>query len=62
MSQIPQQANRLAPILDDFILDIAHPGIGHRHFGKQTVVVRIDNAPAERRDHLINLTLIIGAV
>ena len=57
--QVAQQAERLAMVLADLVVDIADAGVGNRELGELAVARRLDDRPAGGGDELVDARLVV---
>jgi hypothetical protein len=55
--EVPQQSECLAEILGDLVVDIAEPGIPHRHLREVSVAARFHDGPPSSEDGFVDLLL-----
>jgi hypothetical protein len=60
--EVAQQAQGLAVVLGDLVLDHAEARVAHRHFGQRPVAAGFHDGPAGGRDHRIDAGLVPGFV
>jgi hypothetical protein len=56
--QVAQQAERLAVVLLDLVVDVTQPRIAHRHLGQGAIALRVHDRPAGGRHRFVDLLLI----
>ena len=58
--QVAQQAEGLAVVLADLVVDVADAGVGHRQLGQLAVALRLDDGPAGRGHQLVDARLVVA--
>jgi len=58
--QVAQQAQRLAMVLADLVLDVADAGVGDRQLGQFAVARWFEDGPAGRRNQVVDALLVVA--